>query len=175
MSPSSTDLEFLADGKGLLAAHDLQLPDAAALAAGYRDEVDDLAEVILQLAVHELREFGLRIFHLPAIEVGCLLIKVVEHLREDVLVVGVAVRIVEAHEIRLGRVFPTILELFRLSDLVAIGENLSTGGADGLYHMGVAGLGDTLITLTMIIGADIEDGMILAVVPADDLIVFLDE
>ena len=41
--------------------------------------------------------------------------------------------------------------------------------------MGIAGLGDTLITLTVVIGADIEDGMILPVVPADDLIVFLDE
>ena len=101
------------------------------------------------------------------------------------LVAGVAVRIVETHKIRLGCVFPTILELLRLSatafreagiaDLVAIGENLSAGGTDGLHHMGVAGLGDTLITLTVVIGADIEDGMILPVVPADDLIVFLDE
>ena len=101
------------------------------------------------------------------------------------LVAGVAVRIVETHKIRFGRVFPTILELLSLTsttfreagiaDLIIIGEDLSTGGADGLYHMGVAGLGDTLITLTMIIGTDIEDGVILPVVPADDLIVFLDE
>ena len=101
------------------------------------------------------------------------------------LVVGVAVRIVEAHEIRLGRIFPTILELLSLSTtalreagiayLVAIGQNLSSGGADGFYHMGIIRLSDTLIALTMIIGTHIEDGVILTVVPADDLIIFLDK
>ena len=125
------------------------------------------------------------VFHLPTVEVGRLLVEVVEHLREDMLVAGVAVRIVETHKIRLGCVFPAILEFLRfpatafreagVADLIIIGEDLSTGGADGLHHMGVAGLGDTLITLTMVIGTDIEDGVILPVVPADDLIVFLDE
>ena len=41
--------------------------------------------------------------------------------------------------------------------------------------MRIVGLGDALITLTMIIGTHIEDGMILAIVPANQLIILLDE
>ena len=41
--------------------------------------------------------------------------------------------------------------------------------------MGIIRLGDTLIALTMIIGTHIKDGVILTIVPADDLIIFLDK
>ena len=37
----------------------------------------------------------------------------------------------------------------------------------------IAGLGDTLVALTVVIGTDIEDGVVLAVVPSDQFVVFL--
>ena len=91
----------------------------------------------------------------------------------------------ETYQVRLGRILPTILEFLRftttalrearIADLAAIGQYLSTCIADGFCHMRIVGLGDALITLTMIIGTHIEDGMILAIVPANQLIILLDE
>ena len=62
-----------------------------------------------------------------------------------------------------------------IADLVAIGEHLSASLADGLLDMRTRGLGDALITLAVVVGADIEDGMVFAVVPADELIVLTGE
>ena len=86
-----------------------------------------------------------------------------------------------ADEVGLGRVFPAILILFCITatalvetgvaDLIAIGQHLSAGFEDGLFDMGTGGLGDTLIALAVVVGTDIEDGVILAVVPADEFIV----
>ena len=58
-----------------------------------------------------------------------------------------------------------------VANLVVIEEHLATRLADGLLDMGTGGLGDALITLAVVVGADIEDGMVFAVVPADELIV----
>ena len=55
----ATDLEFLADGERLLGAHNLEAPDASALAPIQGDEIKDLAKVGIQLARDELGEFGL--------------------------------------------------------------------------------------------------------------------
>ena len=95
LAESTTYLKLLADREGLLGTHNLQFPDTPALAPLYRDKVGDGAEVVLQLTIDELRELLLGIFDSPAIEIYRLLIIVVEHLREDILVVGVTIRIVE--------------------------------------------------------------------------------
>ena len=185
LAEGTADLELLADGERLLRANDLQTPDAAALATVEGDDILDLAEVDVQLAGDELGEGLTGVGHRPTVEVGGLLVVVVEHLREDLLVVGIAVGVVERDEVGLGRVFPAVLELFGLAatafveagiaDLSVVGEHLSAGLGDGLCHMGVAGLGDALIALAVVVGTDVEDGMVFAVVPADDLIIFLDE
>ena len=101
------------------------------------------------------------------------------------LVRRVAVGVVEAHQIRLGGIFPAILELFGfatttlretgIANLTIVSKNLSARLADGICHMLVVGLGDTLVALAMVVGTHIEDGMVFAVVPADEFIVFLDE
>ena len=41
--------------------------------------------------------------------------------------------------------------------------------------MGVVGAGDALIALAVVVGTHIEDGVILAVVPTDELVVALGE
>ena len=185
LAEGATDLEFLADGERLLRAHDLQLPDAAALAPLQGDEVQDLTEVLLQLAADEFGELLLGVFHRPTVEVGRLLVVVVEHAREDLLVAGVAVGVVEGDEVGLRRVFPAVLELLGLTatalmeagvaDLVSVGEHLSARRGNGLRHLRTAGHRDALVTLAVVVGADIVDGVVFAVVPADDLIFLLDE
>jgi len=47
LAEGATDLEFLADGEGLFRTHNLEFPDAAALAPFEGDEVGDEAEVVL--------------------------------------------------------------------------------------------------------------------------------
>ena len=89
----------------------------------------------------------------------------------------------ETGEVGFRRVFPTVLELLSLTaaalreaciaDIAIVGENLSAGLMDGLCHMRTGGFGDALIALTVVVGTDIEDRVVFAIVPADDLIVFL--
>ena len=62
-----------------------------------------------------------------------------------------------------------------VADIAIVGENLSAGLMDGLCHMRTGGFGDTLIALTVVVGTDIEDRVVFAIIPADDLIVFLCE
>ena len=91
----------------------------------------------------------------------------------------------EADEIGFGCVFPTILEFLGISttalvetgiaDFTIVGEYLSARIADGFLHVAVTGHRDTLITLTVVIGTDIEDGVILAIVPTDEFVIFLYE
>ena len=80
LAEGATDLEFLTDGEGALRAHNLEFPDAPALASLQRDEVLDVAEIDVELAADELGELLLRVFHRPTVEVGRLLIEIVEHL-----------------------------------------------------------------------------------------------
>ena len=101
------------------------------------------------------------------------------------LVVSIAIGIVERNEIRLRRIFPAILELLRLSattlrearitDFILVCQNLSASGLNGLFYGRTRLFGDALITLAMVIGTDIEDGMVVAVVPANHLIILLDK
>ena len=141
----------------------------------------DVAEVDVEFAADEFGELLLREFHLPTVEIGRLLIEVVEHLRENLFIRRVTPGVVDADEVGLGRVFPAILELLSLAttalvetgvaDLVAIGQYLSAGFEDSLFDMGTGGLGDALITLAVVVGTDIEDGVILTIVPADEFII----
>ena len=62
-----------------------------------------------------------------------------------------------------------------VADLAVVGEDLSTRLADGFLHVTVACMDDALITLTVVVGTDVEDGMVVAIVPADQLVVLLDE
>ena len=54
------------------------------------DKVDDAAKVNLQAFSHEVLQLLLRIGDVPTVEVGSLLVVIVEHLREYLSVVGVA-------------------------------------------------------------------------------------
>ena len=80
LAEGTADLELFADGEGFLRTHNLEFPDAAALASLQGDEVGDEAEIGIELTIDELGEFFLCVFHRPAIEVGGLLIEVGEHL-----------------------------------------------------------------------------------------------
>ena len=178
-------LEFLANSKGALGTHDAQFPDAAALAALQRFEVGDVAKVHLQLTADQLRQFLLRVLHRPAVEVGRLLVVVVEHLRQHVAVVGVAIGTRDGRQVGFRGVLPAILELLRLTaaalreagvaQLSLIGEHLSACSLHGLGHSRDVGVGDALIALAMVVGTDVEDGVVLAVVPTDAFALAFDE
>ena len=89
------------------------------------------------------------------------------------------------HKIRLANVLPTVLEFLRctaaalaeacVAYLVATHQYLSACGKHSLRHLRTRGLGDALITLTMVVGADIEDGVVLTVIPLHQLVVLADE
>ena len=51
LTEGTADFEFLTDGEGLFCTHDLQFPDATALATLQRDEVSDTSEVVLEFFV----------------------------------------------------------------------------------------------------------------------------
>ena len=107
---------------------------------------------------------------------GRLLVVVIEHLRQDMPVVGVTIRTGNRNEVWLGNVLPTILKLLGLAatafreagiaDFTVVCQNLTTGLSDGLDYRGVVGMSNSLITLAMVVGADIEDGVVFAVVSA---------
>ena len=210
LAERAANLQFLADGERLLGAHNLQLPDAAALATLQGDEVSNGAQVVLQLLVDECRQLLGGVFHPPAVELGGLLVVVVEHLREDFLVlrvteslggganplpgmllvrqVGNAVAdavVGNGHQVRLANVLPAVLELLGhaaaalavagIAYLVLVHQNLTLRGLHGSIHTAVAGLGDALVALAVVVGADVEDLVVLAVVPANELIVLLNE
>lgn len=185
LTESTTYLKLLAYRECLLGTYYLKFPDTAALASLHRDEVGDGAEIVLKLTVDKLRELLLGILNSPTIEIYRLLIIVIQHLREDILVAGVTIRVMEGYQIRLRGVLPAVLELLGLTsttfrepciaDLVAIGKDLSASLADGLFHGRTRLFGDALIALTVVIGTDIKDGMVFTVVPTDKFIVLLDK
>ena len=81
LAEGATNLEFLADGECLLRTHNLQFPDASALASLQGDELGNGAEIVLYLLADEIGNLIRSVFYRPAIEVVSLLIVVVEHLR----------------------------------------------------------------------------------------------
>ena len=87
------------------------------------------------------------------------------------------------HQIRFLDILPTVLELLRLTtaafreagitEFVVIDQHLSAGSLDSLGHSRRRGTGDTLIALTVVVGTDIKQGMVLTVVPAKQLVLLL--
>ena len=83
-------------------------------------------------------------------------------------------------EISLRCVLPAILEFlgdsaaaFRescVADFFAVHQNLPLGLADGFGYMRRSFFGDALVALAVVVGTDIKEGMVFAVVPADECI-----
>jgi hypothetical protein len=63
----------------------------------------------------------------------------------------------------------------RVANLAIGGEDLSARLAYGLSHVAAGLLGDALVALAMVVGAYVEDGVVLAVVPSDKHVVLADE
>ena len=80
LAESATDFEFLADGEGLLRTYNLEFPDTATLATLQRNKVDNVAKVVLQLAIDELGELLAGVGHFPTVEIDGFLIVIIEHL-----------------------------------------------------------------------------------------------
>ena len=86
-------LQFLAYGEGALRAHYGEAADAPAASALHGSELYYVAEVDVEVLFEQPCQFLLRVFHVPAVEVGCFLVVVVEHLRQNLRVGGVAERL----------------------------------------------------------------------------------
>ena len=54
-------------------------------------------------------------------------------------------------------------------------QHLTTSCLHSLLHCRIAGIGDALITLAMIVGTHVEYRVVLTVVPTDDLVILLDK
>ena len=115
LAQGTADFQLLTDGEGLFGTNNLEFPDTVALATLNGDEVGNGTKVDLEFAVYQLRQFLLGVAYRPTIEIGGFLIEIVEYLRKDVLIAGVAVRIVERNEIWLRGIFPAVLELLGLT------------------------------------------------------------
>ena len=213
IAQSAAYFQFLTDGERLLGANNLQSADASAASSFYGDKVDDAAKVNLQAFSHEVLQLLLRIGDVPTVEVGSLLVVIVEHLREYLSVVGVAQRfgcgtypffgvsldgevgqigrgilfaldishIPYSHEIRLLDILPAVLEFLGsaatafgeagVAYLVVVQEYLSACGVNGLRHLWTCSLCYALVALAMVVGANVEDGMVFAVVPLYEFVV----
>ena len=90
----------------------------------------------------------------------------------------VAEGVLHTLEVRVVLVLPATLELLGpssaalrepgVADLPFGGQHLSGGGPDGRVYFRTRGARDALVALAMIIGADVEDGVVFAVVPSDE-------
>ena len=88
-------------------------------------------------------------------------------------------------QIALRTILPAILELLGdtaaalaeagIADLAIGREDLSTGLADSLLDVAARCHRNALIALAMVVGTDIKDGVVLTVVPANELVVLLDK
>ena len=86
---SATDFEFLTTHQLLLTAHDAQFLDTPTGAALYGLEVENITKVFFATLSKETRQFCLRKFHLPAVEVLRLTVVIVEHLRKEVRILRI--------------------------------------------------------------------------------------
>ena len=93
--------------------------------------------------------------------------------------------VTEFRQVRILDVFPAVLEFFEhttaalgetgITNLAVIHHHLATSGSNRLADNVCRCTGDALITLAMVIGTDIETGMVFTVVPTDHLILSLSE
>ena len=97
--------------------------------------------------------------------------------------VGVCLVVTKFGKIRILDVFPAVLELFEhttttlgetgITNLAIVHHHLTASGGDGLLHDFSRCTGNALITLTMVVCADIETGVVLTVVPTDQFVLRL--
>ena len=80
MGQGTTDFQFLADGQCLKTTNDLQLADTAGRSALNGNQVDDIAIVGLGVGTDEFSQFLLGVANFPTIEIGGLLVVVVQDL-----------------------------------------------------------------------------------------------
>ena len=153
-------------------------------------KVEYRAETYLQFLLNYAAQLLLGVFHSPFKEVCCLKIIVIKHLRQNALVMCFAerfatgrCRILYRLEVWFGRIFPAILEFLchttatlgeaGIAYFIVIHKRLTASGAQCLYHIRLRGIRDALIALTMVVGTNIKNGVVFAVVPANQLVIFL--
>lgn len=111
--------EFLADNEAAVGTADEETADAAAAATAEGTQLADLPEVAVELAAEQVLESGLGVDSGPTVEIGGLEVVVVEHLRENGLVGGVAeiglavgIGVGVCPEVIYGGVLPAGIEVF---------------------------------------------------------------
>ena len=77
VAQGSAYFQLLADGESLFCTDNLQFADASARTAFHSLHVEDAAEVHLQFLFEQVLQFLLSQRHLPAVEIGSLLVVVV--------------------------------------------------------------------------------------------------
>ena len=92
LAQRTADFEFLADGERALRTDNLQFPYSAAASTLKRNEVENIAEVHAELFLYNRRELSLRVIDSPTIEVVRLLVVIIQHLRQNLLIMRVAER-----------------------------------------------------------------------------------
>ena len=95
LAKCTSNFQFLTDGKGFLRTHNLQFPDTSALTSLQRNQVDNIAEVLLQFLIDNACQFLTGILHCPFIEVIGLHVIVVKHLRKHGFVMSITERILD--------------------------------------------------------------------------------
>ena len=181
----ATNLEFLAYDERLLLAHDTQLADVSTRTFLYNLHSEDWSELHLQVFTDEVMCFLLRKLLRPFVEVAGFEVVIIKHLTQNLGVVRVAERVFDRAQIGNLDVLPAVLILVRLTsatlsesriaNLSIVHEYLTSSRANCLSYSGIAGSRDALITLAVVIGTDVEDGVVFAVVPTDTLAFAFDE
>ena len=92
-------------------------------------------------------------------------------------------RILYRLEVWFGCIFPAILELLGnatatlgetgIAYLVVVHQCLSTSGTKRLHHIRLRGIRYALIALAMVVGTDIKNGVVFAVVPSNQFVILL--
>ena len=105
--------------------------------------------------------------------------------RNNVFVLHALSRVAHSQQVRHLDVFPAILILFTyattafteacVANLAFRHQYLTTCCSNSLGHVGACFLRDALVALAVVVGANVKDGMIFAVVPLNQFVVFLDE
>ena len=178
-------LQLFAYGERAFCPDYLQARDTSALATLHGLHCHYAAKIEVKLVVKQFPYFLLRYLYCPAVEVVCLLVIIVKHLTENLLVGSVAVRAWDRDEVRLVDILPAVAVLFChaattlgescIAYLIARDKNLTLCLPHGLTDTWQSLACYALLTLTMVVGADIEDGVVLTVVPPYQLVVFLHE
>ena len=136
-----------------------------------------LADAVVNLFLRELFR--------PFIEVARLEVVVIEDLAKYLLITCIAVGVFDGPQVRHLDILPAVLIFVGLSattlaetcvaNLTVVHQDLSSRGVHSFFNLRVAGASDALIALAMVVGTDVEDGVVLAVVPADALTLAFDK